>query len=360
MKKTLLWSVLLLIMTLVFIFGSTNKNNIVIGAVIPQTGFGAYWGGPVLKGIELARKDIKKYYPNLNIHIKIEDSKSDTASAVSAAKKLLNIDKADALYTEFSGASSAISPIAKEANKILVYSTFNQKIAEDNQTSLKTFVSYDTVCESFGKHINNSKSKILIVSSIGDTAPYCVRGLKKYVDKDNIKVVEGFKGNDFRTLLLQNKEFNPNYILPIMYEDGSFALIKQKYELGLKDINLFCNKQDCASNKILTSLPAASTENIMYFEASIDQNFVSKIKNLYPDISDDDIQAAANSYQSMMVIADGMNNCKDKDALCIAKYVGNKEKFKEQGYTALQFKDRILQSEVRLGIVKEGKLVNLK
>lgn len=356
MKKNISIIVIVLIVV-VSIALSTSKGGsdrgIVIGAVIPQTGFGAYWGSPVLKGIKLAEADLRAEFKDKNISIAVEDSQSDPKVAVSAAQKLLSVNKADALYSEFSGMSAAISPVAQEAGKVLVYSTFNQKIAESNQTSLKTFISYDVACDAFGKYLNDSSKKILIVSAIGDAAPYCVNGLVRYMNKDNIKVIEGYTSTDFRTLLLQNKDFKPDYILPIMYENGFFALLKQKYELGMNDISVYCYAQDCVTEKILKGLPSTATNGTIYFETPIDEAFKVKIKKAYPDMSVNDIAGAANAYQSMMAIGKGIAMCSDKNAVCVVDKVGNSS-LTHPGYKNAFFADRILHSDISLGVVKGG------
>lgn len=339
---------------------NTSGSKIVIGAVIPQTGFGAYWGDPVLKGIKLAEADLKVKYPNNDISIAIEDSQSNAAKAVTAAQKLLAVDKADALYSEFSGMSSAVSPVAKAADKIFLYSTYNQKIGEDNVLSLKTFVSFEVACDDFGSYVNDASKKILIVSSIGDSAPYCLRGLQKHFSSENIKVIDGVTGTDFKTLLLQNKSFNPDYIIPMMYEDGAYALIKQKNQMGLS-AKIFCHQQDCFTDKILKELSGDYTNGFISFETPINDSFISKIRAVYPEITDGDLQGAANAYQSMMFLGEGLVKCaQNKTAECVVSAMGNEKNLENAAYRGAEFTNRVLGSDILLSIVKDGELVVIK
>ena len=353
MKKI---SIIVIAIVLVIVALSTFKSeelSIKIGAVIPQTGFGSYWGSPVLKGIKLAEADLNKDFPNANIQILIEDSQSQAAAAASAAQKLISIDGVDALYSEFSGMSSAVSPIAQNAGKVFMYSTFNQKIAEDNPTSIKTFTSFEVACDKFANQLDSAK-KILILSAISDAASYCEKALLKKLPASNVKKIEGFVGTDFKTVLLQNKQFAPDYIIPIMYEDGSYALIKQNHDLGMK-FSFFCYKQDCVTEKLLKELPQAATENIMYFEIPIDPEFVQRIKAVHPEISNDDIQGAANAYQSMIALGEGLVACEDRSAQCVTDNLANKKTLLHAGYRDAKFVDRILSSEITLNIVHDGK-----
>ncbi|MEI6553465.1 MAG: ABC transporter substrate-binding protein [bacterium] len=354
---------IVVVLAVVFLISrnSASGEKIKIGALMPQTGFGAYWGGPGVKGIELAKKDLETMYGKGNVKIVIEDSQSDNAKAVSGAQKLLSVDKVDGLYTEFSGIGSAVSPIAKSADKTLVYSTYNQKIADDNQLSLKTFLSFNEACSKFAKYVNDSNKKFLIISAVGDTAPYCADGLATVVGRENIKVVQGLspKDTDFRTLLLQNKSFAPDYIIPIMYEDGSYALLKQANDMGIK-AGFFSDKQDLATDKNIANLPAEATNNVVYFEARINQKFVDKIKAVYPELSNDDLQAAANSYQSIMALGIGLVECGNKSAECVTGKLANKSDLPLVGYENAKFVNRILESDLVFGKLVNKEKVEIK
>lgn len=334
--------------------GKNAKAPISIGAIIPQTGFGAYWGAPVQKGIVLAKQDLEAKYGKDNVLIFVEDSKSDAASAAAAAHKLLNIDMVNGLYTEFSGPSNAVSPIALAAGKPLVYSTFNQKIADANMNSLKTFISYQSVCEQFGEYVHDSQKKILIISAIADAAPYCKTGLLTAFSENNIKVIEGFTDTDFRTLLLQNKSFGADYIIPIMYEDGGHALAKQKYELGIAG-EIFGYKQDVVTEKILKELPHEITDGTLFFSIPLKPEFADRLRAAYPGISDDDIQAAANSYQSVMALGVSLAECPDDRSRCMDQYDDRSRTIDYGSYSNSKFVNRVLYSDIRIGVVKDGK-----
>ncbi len=341
----------MVLLTIAFLqFYKEKDNKIVIGAVIPETGFGVYWGQAVRKGVSLAETDLKQKYGE-DIKIIVEDSQSDIKIGVNATKKLLQIDRADAIYSEFSGVSSAISPIVKKNNKILVYSTFNQKIADDNPLSIKTFISYEVVCKKFADTIQES-SRILILSTIGDASQYCKKGLQSKIPEKNIEVIDGFTGKDFRTILLKAKQEKTDFILPIMYEDGAYALIKQKYELKIP-VKLFCYKQDCVTEKLLNELPKDSTNGLIYFEIPLDEKFIERVKKDYPDVSSGDLQAIANTYQSIMSLGDALENCYGKENECSINFLKNK-KLTSSGYKNSYFRERILMSEINIAIVGEN------
>jgi len=356
MKNVYKISALVLIViafVLIIVQSTEKKTQISIGAVIPQTGFGEYWGEPVLAGIKLAESDLKSKYGESRVSVFVEDGQSAVPASVSAAQKLLNINKVNAIYTEFSGPSNGISPIVKNAGKAFAYSTFNQKVVEDNEYSIKTFINFEEGCEKFVKYVNDSSKKILIISSLGNVAPYCEKALLKFFPRENVRVVDGFVGTDFRTVLLQNKSFAPDYIIPMMYEDGSLALIKQKSELGIKSI-IYSYKQDSATEKILKELPTAYTDGSLYFEVEIDENFANKIKAINPNMTEDDMQGAANSYQSIMILGNALAQCPDGSAECVVSNIASQKNLESAGYKNASIVNRVLVSDLKIGEVKNG------
>lgn len=354
--------VILIIVSIIYLSTNTKSNSdtIKIGAIVPQTGFGAYWGKPVMIGLELAQDEFNRKYGLNKIKIITEDSQSNSAKAVSAAQKLVSIDKVDALYSEFSSLSTAVAPVANSASKIFVHSTFSTTVKNRYGNSVKTFINFDTACEELVRLDNNKNNKFLIISALSDTAPACVNGLKTVIPEENIKVVDGFVGEDFRTLLLQNKEFNPDYIIPIMYENGSYPLLKQINDINM-DVIVYSDKQDLATEKILTSLPYSATNRIKFFESVIDEGFINKIKNKYPDIKNDDIQAAANSYQSMIILSEGLLDCENnRTSSCVYPKIANKNTFSSVGYKNIKTEDGILISDLSIGFVENGKIRVIK
>ena len=82
---------------------NANSQNIKIGAVLPLTGWGAYWAEGELKGIDLARHDIATQGGRANIII--EDGNTDAGKSVTAAQKLISIDGVQGMFVEFTGPS---------------------------------------------------------------------------------------------------------------------------------------------------------------------------------------------------------------------------------------------------------------
>lgn len=108
--------VILVIVGIVYTFkkpqeGINNGQKLKVGVILPLTGSVAVSGEKLLQGVELAKKEIDSN----KFEFIIEDDHTKTADAISAAKKLLEVDKVDVLLGLYVPDSVvAVSPIAKE------------------------------------------------------------------------------------------------------------------------------------------------------------------------------------------------------------------------------------------------------
>lgn len=118
MNKKLAWAlvVIVVVVGLVFIFKkqpdiAQNTKPIKVGVILPLTGSVAVSGEKLLQGIELAKKELDP----AEVTFIIEDDHTETIKGVSAAKKLLEVDRVDVLIGLYvPDEVVAVSPMAKE------------------------------------------------------------------------------------------------------------------------------------------------------------------------------------------------------------------------------------------------------
>lgn len=298
------------------IIADTNDDNgeIKVGAVIPLTGWGAYWGEPVLNGIEMAEREINMEN-DVKINIIVEDVQSNSKMAANAASKLINTDNVDVLYSEFSGFSSIVSPIANDNEIPLFYNSFNQKIVEQNELSFKMFISFENVCREFLDiaEIEGYK-KLAFMVEAPDILPFCLDVLYEKFDQEDMLIYENIADKDFRSHLLKIKEFEADVIIMLTYEDTSLSLLKQKKDLGL-DMPSFGYKQDGFTEKVINEVGIENLENTIFFEADVSDVFREKYFSNYQTDSVDDLQPAAFAYHAMNVIYELMKDCNKTQCL---------------------------------------------
>ncbi len=118
MNKTLSWILVAVVVAvgLVFVFKKQintlqNTQPVKIGVILPLTGSVAVSGEKLLQGVQLAQKELD----GSKFTFVIEDDHSKTTDGITAAKKLLEVDKVDVLVGLYiPDVVVAVSPLAKE------------------------------------------------------------------------------------------------------------------------------------------------------------------------------------------------------------------------------------------------------
>src|SRR3989344_5854242 len=302
----------LLFLLLILVACAPQAEQIKIGALVSLSGWGTYWGEPNVHGFELARQDAKEQL-GIDIELVIEDHKSDAKEAATAAQKLINVNNVDAIITEFSGPSIAVSPIGLAAKKLFIYDGFVPQPAENNPYALKFYLDPYTECNKLAR-IAQSRGKINpagVIASANFAEP-CKKGVTE-VFPDAQFYDYNIPDTDLRTILTKVKAQGADVIISLGYEQNFAALFAQKKELGIT-APIYCgSKADCATTKISTD------EGTVVFDFSVSPEFVAKYKAIHPDASEVDLDAAASAYDELMFAAHAFKACPDKKVECLVE-----------------------------------------
>ncbi len=118
MSKKLVWGLVAIIVVVGAVFISKKQPEqaqktgpIKVGVILPLTGSIAVSGEKLLQGVELAKAE----FDPSEVTFIVEDDHTDTVDGVSAAKKLLEVDKVDVLVGLYvPDEVVAVAPMAKE------------------------------------------------------------------------------------------------------------------------------------------------------------------------------------------------------------------------------------------------------
>lgn len=116
-------SVILLVGPLILPPGLRAQATLKIGMILAMTGPGAFYGKVMSRGAQLAVTEINKAggLGGYKLELVIEDHKSgDADAAVSAARKLMEVDKVPVILTSYSAPTLAIQPLAVEKKVLLL------------------------------------------------------------------------------------------------------------------------------------------------------------------------------------------------------------------------------------------------
>jgi branched-chain amino acid transport system substrate-binding protein len=339
--------------------GDKDGRAIKIGAILPLTDFGAFWGELTKAGMDMAVSDLAK--EGIDVEILYEDSKGRGDLAVNAAQKLINIDAVDVVYTDFSGPSSAVSPVARAANKPFAYSSFDPAYVATNEFAVKTFFDAVGECKRFSEYLKSKgiKKTALIGVNLAFTEP-CADEMREVFGNENV-IVESVSSPsivDFRSPLLKAKSFGAEFLYGIGYEANYKAIFEQKSELGI-DIPVFCNLSDCYTKAVKESVSPKSVEGSVFFDYFLEDDFRDRV--IAAVGADKNYRGVAFAYDIVQYLARAVDECGGSDdPKCVVDAIAQNKDYKPvvpgRGFGG----DRVFDVESSYILIKDGKEVAFK
>jgi branched-chain amino acid transport system substrate-binding protein len=216
----------------------SEKYNIVVGVIAPQTGDQARNAEAMIRGFELAKDEMDSLY-HFTIKLKIEDSHDNSISAINAVLKLKGNVEA-ILGDSRSAVSKAIADEADKENiNLIVFSSIS---TSDNLTSNRNFfrnvprneLQVEVARSLITKHF--MLDKVAIFNKNDEYGNDMSDKFRKI--SGNLKIVfqESYKDGttDFRTQIEKIKKTGADVIFtPSNYEETK-NLIKQAKEMNLQ------------------------------------------------------------------------------------------------------------------------------
>lgn len=210
-------------------------SSLKVGAILPLTGPGTYYGEELRRGMELCRSASSP-------QVVFEDSQTKPAVAVSALNKLIYSDQIDLAVSAFSPISKALIPIARQKNlPLLITVVSSSKVAREGGANV---IRYFTSGEQegplqaefayHGLHVRNA-AVLHLDDEYGQSfrdafsAAFIKLG---GVMNESISFLRD--DTDFRPLILRLKSKDPGLVLIIGLEEHVGIILKQAQELGLK------------------------------------------------------------------------------------------------------------------------------
>ena len=237
--NSLLLQVLLLLFGLfpsqVFSQGPT-KATVKIGFILPLSGDWAFLGAGIRDAALLANADLQDR--TFRYELLFEDNRGELKDSVTVAKRLINVEKVDALISIISGVGELLNPMAEQAQVLNVGICSNTSVAKGKFN----FINYLTASQGVEKFVNEMKRRYpknpsLAVFSLNEAGfNFIVEELKKQKTKHDISLasIETFepKTTDFRSQILRSLSENPNALLILGLSPEIETLATQIRQLG--------------------------------------------------------------------------------------------------------------------------------
>jgi hypothetical protein len=287
-------------------------QSLKIGHVTDLTGKGAFLGTQTVRGAKLAIEEMNQTRPG-HVSLVTEDTGGSAHSAVSAAKKLLDIDKVDALLCDTTPICTAIAPITEAKLRPLVYQAPVASIAMKYKSSRRNFLDYEEACAAVVK-----EWKARGISSVGVLAvnlefgDLCVEGAKRSGELTEYRYNPG---DDLNSAHLMLDRHRVQAVLHVGYENDFLAWAKicaaRSFGVlhGFADIML----SKTFRAEIGTTFNGATIMGYKPIEAA----FLDSLNQ--GSSGSPNPQGAAVAYNALLLFRRAFDNCPTKDLECLVQ-----------------------------------------
>lgn len=265
--------------------GVQAQDVIKLGIVLPLSGpNGEYVKRYLVAGHELAVKEINDQGGVLGRKIQLvaEDSRQDPASAVSALRKLADVDKVMAVFTGFTPLTLPQIPVAEEKRIILLApSTEHPDLTKSNWTVRMTPTADKGGTKAAQLAAGLGVKSVALLTEDNESLRLTERAFRAEAERAGIKVTgsETFRttDSDVRGQLTKLRAGSPDalYIGTSAGRPMAVAL-KQMSEVGFKPRQVLANH--LIEDNEVRALGPAMVEGVVYTTLRVDPAFAQRFK----------------------------------------------------------------------------------
>jgi len=284
-----------------------------IGVVLPSTGKGANYGEKTRAGLDIAIEEYEKQRAIRRISLIYEDSQGDPKTAVTAVKKLINVDKVVAIIGPiYSDNVLAVSPIVeKEKVTMLVTAAASDKIREAGDFVFRNRVSASEISTYLARYCYETlgiESVSVLYENSANAIDYKNTFIKEFKKKGgSIQIEESFEkgGKDFRTQIAKTKDVQPDTVFITGHATEIGLFLRQAHELGLDA--KFVSTPGAESDDMLDIAGSAAEGLLLASEAldlTSDDSLIQEFRRKYKERMDKQEPDffSANAYDAFRMI----------------------------------------------------------
>lgn len=357
MKNKSVYIVLALILIGLMIFSfkrSPSTKQIKIGVIAPLSGPVAEIGEAFRNGIKLAQIDA----PGSNALFIYEDNRYDPKFALSAYRKLVDVDKVDLVMNWSDATSQVVAPLATRDRIPLIAFSSDGTLTRSDPFIVRTLYKTGDVAHALWsyfrtkgyKKIGLIKFESLYFNEVANDLKVSARPDESVTLVDNRLDISD---KDFRDSILKAKQGGYDAIGLFLFSEHVEAFYKQANALGLKAPTFGTDTFE--TEALRETFPIM--EGAVYVTFGTSQEFSQRYRSAYGN--EGQIGFAGNGYDvAMMVLNEFDHSSSDK-------LIGSIEKIKDyKGVTGSysffsKEGDRFLHVPVVVRVIKSGQIYNL-
>lgn len=282
-----------------------------LGVILPLSGDAADAAKACQNGMLLAREFLPVKQKEM-FKLIFEDNELSASKAVYAAKKLMSMDKVNALMTWESNSSNAVAPITEEAKIPLFTTSLDPRVVQGRKFAFSYWVTPDTQAKVMMREVKRrGYERIARITSIQDGLLAIKSALDKHINgKLELILDEEYPTNikDFKPYLSKLKaQGKVDGIAAILMMGQVGLFTKQARELGIK-VPIFGT--ETFENPDEVAVSNGTMVGQWYVQASSAQSwFIEKFTKHFPKSSH---YTAANCFDIVNLYVQGIQS---KDGL---------------------------------------------
>ena len=218
--------------------GTIQKEKIKIGIIYPLTGPASFFGTGAKNAVALFQDHMNSMNLKYNYEFIFEDSQAQASIGVSAAMKLINLNRVDVIVDSFSGVAIAIGNLTEKA-KIPHFSLAQSKKISQGFYNWRVTTSENKTGEALYHELRKRGFHDLIVIRKNAEGPLSnYNGFIPFVNQDAqiaVRKIYDYNPNerDFRIMLYKIKQDHPQAILLLAEKPDIDLILKQMKELEI-------------------------------------------------------------------------------------------------------------------------------
>jgi branched-chain amino acid transport system substrate-binding protein len=346
-----------------------SAKEIKIGAVMPMSGPLAAYGQVTYSGVELANKQQPTLKNGDTIKLVLLDNKGDKVETANATTRLISSDNVVAILGALTSTNTAqvIAIADKKEIPVIASVATNDKLTERREFANRVCFTDSFQGEVVANFATKQGYKTAVV--LVDQAQVYSLGLSKAFEtaftKNGGKIVKKIKitsgDKDFKAVVSQIKETNPDFMFLPLYHPEASMIARQSKQLGLEK-PMFSG--DGVANQTFIDLGGDSVNGYMFTDffdytnppSQTSADFVAFHKK---EIGKEEVNSfTALGADTYNVLLSAMNRCDDPtNSICVNKEIKKTKDFDGvSGKISINAEGNATRSAV-IKEIKDGKAV---
>jgi branched-chain amino acid transport system substrate-binding protein len=354
--KVIIGVVVVILVVMAFSFRSAT--GVKVGAVLPLTGGLASVGEDMKNGMALAMAET-------GLKVEFQDGEANPQKSLTAARQLVDINKASIILTAFRGASLSIASGLNNTDTVVFSTTATAEGKSISTSTPNLFVMGSEIVKSAeipGAYAreNNLCKTVSLISEQTDVGKDKLKGFSSKVGVEKIILQEFFDPatTDFKSLIAKLKEKNSDCLFVEIKSNTLSVFLKQLADSGYKP-QIFSTSYSVTPG-VFASAPKEMLSKVIFSSTLVDEknpltkSFLDKYQAKYGKEATD---FSAVGYEMIKMLSKATEACGDNKACIKGELAKISNLDTTLGQLTMESNQEIQLKEYRLFKITDGKFV---